>query len=143
MTESKSQSESGSKPILHMFWIAEYQDGQALPQFDPDTGEEHLFKEVDQARLKHFGWYAFPRNLANKVAYAAHNPCLTSYTVDIPPGGTLVAHRTTTIAFKPSTLSVEHHQADEYVLGLQGGPLMHIYTDGRVDLKPVLERSQR
>ena len=49
-----------SKPTLHLFWIAEYQDGTALPQFDPDTGEEHLFKEVDQSKLKRFGWYAFP-----------------------------------------------------------------------------------
>lgn len=124
-----------STPILHMFWIAEYQDGQALPQFDPDTGEEHLFKEVDQSNLKRFGWYAFPRNLANKVAYAAHNPCLASYTVDIPPGAALVAHRTTSITFSPKELTVKHHEADEYVLGLQGSPLMHIYTDGRVELK--------
>lgn len=136
-----------SKPILHLFWIAEYQDGQALPQFNPDTGAEHLFKEVDHSKLKRFGWYAFPRNLANKVAYAAHNPCLTSYTVDIPPGATLVAHRTTSITFKPPSqsegLSVEHHEADEYVLGLQGPvlglvPRMHIYSNGRVELKGLV-----
>jgi len=127
-----------STPILHMFWIAEYQDGTALPQFDPDTGEEHLFSEVQQHRLVRFGWYAFPHKLASKVAYAAHNPRLTSYTVDIPPGGTLVAHRTTSITFKPSTLSIEHHEADEYVLGLKAEGcqlLIHIYTDGRVELK--------
>ena len=130
-----------SKPILHLFWIAEYQDGTALSQFDPDTGEEHLFKNVDQAKLKRFGWYAFPLELANKVACAAHNPRLTSYTVDIPPGVALVAHRTTTITFKPSTLSIEHHEAEEYVLGLtchcerSEATSMHIYTDGTVELK--------
>lgn len=124
-----------STPILHMFWIAEYQEGTALPQFDPDTGEEHLFKHVAHSKLKRFGWYPFPRSLASKVAYAAHNPHLASYTVDIPPGGTLVAHRTTSITFQPSSLSVQHHEADEYVLGLQGSPLMHIYSDGRVELK--------
>ena len=137
-----------SKPILHLFWIAEYEDGQALPQFDPDTGEEHLFKDVDHSKLKRFGWYAFPRKLANKVENAVVNPLLNSYTVDLPisqsqplsqspnlQSPTLVAYRTTTITFKPSTLSIEHHQADEYVLGLEGSPLMHIFSDGRVELK--------
>ena len=31
-----------SKPRFHLFWIAEYQDGTALPQFDPDTGKPML-----------------------------------------------------------------------------------------------------
>ena len=146
-----------SEPILHLFWVAEYQDGQALPQFDPDTGEEHLFKDVDHSRLKRFGWYAFPRSLANKVENAVVNPLLNSYTVDLPISQSpnlqsqprLIAYRTTTITFQPSTLSVEHHEADEYVLGLDCGLstndyrlVMHIFTDGRVELKPVLERSE-
>lgn len=47
-----------------LFWIAEYKDGQALPQYNPDTGEECLFKSVDQNRLVTFGWYPFSPQMA-------------------------------------------------------------------------------
>ena len=153
-----------SKPKLHLFWIAEYDDAQALPQFDPDTGEEHLFSEVQQHRLVRFGWYAFPPQLANKVDNAVVNPLLNSYVLSLSVGsqqlavggklGTidcrlktnLVAYRTTTLVIKPDG-TPKSHEASEYVLGLsfeEGLPtLLHIFTDGRVELKPVLERSQR
>ena len=136
-----------SEPILHLFWIAEYQDGTALPQFDPDTGEEHLFKEVDQSKLKHFGWYAFPPKLAQKVENAVVNPLLNSYVLELPhrlPTNdyrlpTLVAYRTTTLDIKPDG-TPKSHEASEYVLGLSTADcrlptLLHIFIDGRVELK--------
>ena len=135
-----------AKPILHLFWIAEYQDGTALPQFDPDTGEEHMFKEIDHARLKRFGWYAFAAELAGKVPNAVVNLNLKHYVLSLRPraqrgGGNLIAYRTTTVSFSLKTLDVSRHSADEYVLGLQHGTLnpehrtvMHIFTDGRVEL---------
>ena len=140
-----------SKPKMHLFWIAEYHacpsgeaqgDGTALPQFDPDTGDEHLFSEVDHARLKRFGWYAFPRNLAQKVENAVVNPLLNSYVLQLSPSilnPKLVAYRTTTLDIKPDG-TPKSHEASEYVLGLSTADcrlptLLHIFTDGRVELK--------
>lgn len=58
----------GYRPPVFM-WIAEYEDGTCLPQFDPGTGEEHLFKEVDLSRLRAFGWYPFTVELAEKLKH--------------------------------------------------------------------------
>ena len=52
--------------MLKYFWIAEYKDS-ALPQFDPETGKENLFKEIDQSKLIRFGLYPFSIKLWNKV----------------------------------------------------------------------------
>lgn len=81
---------------LRYFWIAEYDDGMALPQFDPETGLENLadpdwlpirtsmYAAVDNTmiplgirkprpaffakkRLARFGWYPFPLGLAIKI----------------------------------------------------------------------------
>ena len=131
-----------SQPILHLFWIAQYQDGTALPQFDPDTGDEHLFSEVDQARLKRFGWYAFPYDMAQKIPQAVFNLALNRYTVDIPQGEKLMAFRTTTLSVTMDG-QPKKHEADEYVLGLtchceersDKAISIHIYTDGRVELR--------
>ena len=145
-----------SKPTLHLFWVAEYHacpsgeaqgDGLALPQFDPDTGDEHLFSEIDQARLKRFGWYRFPPQLVKKVPGAIFNPALNRYTVDIPISQSpnlqsqprLIAYRTTTLEIKPDG-TPKSHEASEYVLGLSTADcrlptLLHIYTDGRVELR--------
>jgi len=123
-----------TSPTLYLFWIAEYQDGTALPQFDPDTGEEHLFSEIDQDKLVRFGWYSFPSELAQKVANAALNPLLSSYVLNLPEGKELIAFRSTTIKTNLSGI-VKGHEAGEYVLGVKGDLLMHIFKDGRVELK--------
>lgn len=136
-----------SSPILHLFWIAEYDDGTALPQFDPDTGKENVFSEVDQSRLVRFGWYSFSPKLAQKVENAVVNPLLNSYVLELPhrlPTNdyrlpTLVAYRTTTLVIKPDG-TPKSHEASEYVLGLATADwrpptLLHILTDGRVELK--------
>ena len=146
-----------STPKTHLFWIAEYQDGTALPQFDPETGKEHLFSEVDQAKLKRFGWYAFPYDMLSKIPQAVFSLVLDRYTVDIPiadhPAPTLIAYRTTTLKVTLDG-TPKKHEADEYVLGLDYGLKaessgkyrrnqkhrrnhfkMHIFTDGRVELK--------
>lgn len=62
-------------PFLHYnppvyFWIAEYNDGQALPQFDVESGKENLFKDIDQSKLKRFGWYPFTLEFAEKIGEA-------------------------------------------------------------------------
>lgn len=71
------QDEKVSKPQLNQpikkdgawlwMWIAHYNDGTSLPQYDPYNLDTHLFDEVEQDRLIKFGLYPFPSNLARRL----------------------------------------------------------------------------
>lgn len=107
-----------SQALLAMFWIAEYTDGMALPQFDPDTGKENLFKEIDMSRLSRFGWYPFNEKTHALVPNSVCLP-LSFITVAVKPEDKLIAHRTVSMDFKPATNKISNHIADEYALGIQ------------------------
>jgi hypothetical protein len=64
----------GYRPLVY-FWIAEYTDGSALPQFDPETGKENRFSEVDHPKLKRFGWYPFSLKLAQQILKGEKKGC--------------------------------------------------------------------
>jgi len=108
-----------SQATLAMFWIAKYTDGMALPQFDPDTGAENLFKEIDMARLCRFGWYPFTEKLHALVPNSVCLP-LSFITVEVKPGDKLMAHRTVSMDFKPAANKITNHIADEYAIGIEG-----------------------
>ena len=52
---------------LKYFWIATYTNGTAISQFDPDTGEERQWSEVDESRVCRVTWAEFSRKLSKKV----------------------------------------------------------------------------
>ena len=52
---------------LKYFWIATYTNGTSISQFDPDTGEECQWKEVDKSRVCRVTWAEFSRKLSKKV----------------------------------------------------------------------------
>lgn len=74
---NKMQGEKVSKPHFPhkpkrdgswvFFWIAHYEDGTSLPQYDPYTLDTHIFDEVEQNKLIKFGLYPFPSNLAKRL----------------------------------------------------------------------------
>lgn len=68
---------------LKYFWIAEYSDKTAFPQFDPETGNENLFKDIDQSRLVRFGLYPFSDELSKKVACGISNPFLPKFVINL------------------------------------------------------------
>lgn len=124
----------GYRPLVY-FWIAEYADKTALPQFDPATGKENSFLEVDHSKLKRFGWYPFTVDLAQKilkteklVVFPAKN---RSYSVSLTRGDRLVAYRTNTVSLKTCGCSVERGET-VYVLGLDGGKVLHITEGGEL-----------
>ena len=71
------QDKKASKPQLNQpikkdgawlwMWIAHYNDGTSLPQYDPYTLKTHLFDEVNQNKLIKFGLYPFPTTLARRL----------------------------------------------------------------------------
>lgn len=87
-----------SPPVY--FWIAEYSNGRALPQFDP-SGEENKFSMVQRNLLVKFGWYPFSLGLAEKIhgksgliVLPTKNPV---HTVRLNDGEQVIAKRETTV----------------------------------------------
>jgi len=124
----------GYRPLVY-FWISEYTDGSALPQFDPETGRENKFSEVDHQKLKRFGWYPFSLKLAQKILKTEKTVVIPtknqSYTVTVEKGDRLVAYRTNTIKLHTRKGGVDHEET-VYVLGVEGGKLLQINEEGNV-----------
>jgi len=124
----------GYRPLVY-FWIAEYTDGSALPQFDPETGRENRFKEVNHGKLHRFGWYPFSLKLAQKIlsgekvrVIPTRNP---SYTLTVEKGDRLVAYRSNTVRLQMRKGGVDHEET-VYVLGVEGGKILQINEEGNV-----------
>jgi len=76
------------------FWIAHYEGGQCLPQFDPVDGHENLFRDIDQKQLVKFGWYPFTDDLRKVMSInASVNPFLPRIELEIGAGQRLIAFR--------------------------------------------------
>lgn len=80
-----------------LFWIAYYSDGTCMPQYDPDTGEEILWKEVDQTRMRALALHPFTEDLAKKLqtrdVKVSVNPFMRTYRVDLEHGDTAILNR--------------------------------------------------
>lgn len=123
----------GYRPLVY-FWIAEYTDGSALPQFDPETGRENRFSEVDHQKLHRFGWYPFSLKLAQQILKGEKKGVIPtrnrSYTVTVEKGDRLVAYRTNTIKLHTRKGGVDHGKT-VYVLGVEGGKVLQINEEGK------------
>lgn len=124
----------GYRPLVY-FWIAEYSDGSALSQFDPETGEENLFRDVDRLRLKRFGWYPFTPRLTKKIFEAdgiiAAPTNNKPYTVEIRKGQKLVAYRTCSIKLRTRSSGIERGETI-YVLGIENEKVIQINENGNI-----------
>lgn len=124
----------GYRPLVY-FWIAEYTDGSALPQFDPETGRENRFSEVDQQKLERFGWYPFTPELAQKILKAEKLVAIPTrnlpYAVRLGNDRKLVAYRTSTIKLRMKSGEVERGET-VYVLGVDCGRILEIDESGKV-----------
>ncbi|HEY4674475.1 MAG TPA: hypothetical protein VIH48_00300 [Candidatus Bathyarchaeia archaeon] len=122
------------RPLV-FFWIAEYEDGKAVAQFDPDTGEEKTFALVQEDRLIAFGWYPFKPELSGRitkksglVTIATNNP---SYRVKLEKGDKLIAKRENVVRLNIKGEVVSRETA--YILGKVGGKILRICEDGSVE----------
>jgi predicted RNA-binding Zn-ribbon protein involved in translation (DUF1610 family) len=57
-------------PLIY-WWIAFYNDGQCLPQFDVETGKENPFSSIEQDKLEKFGLFPFNAQLTIKANISA------------------------------------------------------------------------
>lgn len=121
------------RPLV-FFWIAEYENGTALPQFNPNTGEENKFSLVDLPHVKRFGWYPFTHELSAKilkktstVTIPTDNP---SYVVNLRKGDKLIAKRENTIKLNMKGGVINRKTV--YVLGKVGGKVLEIHENGEL-----------
>ncbi len=82
-------------------WIAHYDDGTSLPQYDPYTLKKNTFNKVKKDKIIKFGWYPFPSNLANRLneknkkTKIKSNIFLPKYEVDINENKRVIGALTT------------------------------------------------
>lgn len=115
---------------LKFFWIAEYNDSTALPQFDPETGIENLFKEIKQSELIKFGLYPFTLELSKKVNCSDFNPFLPKFIINIKSEDKLIYLRRNHIVRQGNKES----RFIEYLLGTQNY-VLRIDEFGNVEVK--------
>lgn len=142
----------GYRPLVY-FWIAEFEDGTALPQFDPETGLENKAdpdwlssapsqpaipkaKVWEEKQVARIGWYPFTPELSKKIYEATKTivvPTLNPIkAINVKKGQKIVAYRTNTIKLHTKTGGIERGET-VYVLGVEGGKIMRIKEDGTVE----------
>lgn len=116
------------RPVVEMFWVAEYNDGQALPQYDPFLNRENRYGEVDHKNVIHFWWIPITPKMALQFPGTRYNPLLCRHAVELNGSKGFVTRRT--------RLSIGtggmRHKIKCYVLGIERGPRQEIYPDGTV-----------
>ena len=103
-------------PPLKYFWVVEYSDGTALSQFDPDTGKEHQWKEVDESRVCKVAWAEFSRDLSEKIeieTISTKRPKM--HHVDFDPDEKILVCRRNHMSISPNIATKEHRI--EYLIG--------------------------
>lgn len=70
------------------FWIATYEGGRCLPQFDPETCKEHLWKEVVESKVVKIGWYPITEKMTKMIRglRVRANPSLSVHELELKPG---------------------------------------------------------
>ena len=139
--------DAGYRPLVYM-WVAEFTDGSALPQYDPETGAVNkgnpdwlpeegtgpkaptpdIFKEKTLCK---FGWYPFSEEIVDRVPVLAVPSSSPIHTVELNDGDKLVAARRSHIEI--GVMGGGYRRvASLYLLGIKGGEVKHIGEDGRV-----------
>ena len=84
-------------PALRYYWVAYYNDGTKLSQFDPITFKEYAFSDIDAAKLVKFALYPFTsqqaKNITAKGNLAISVPILPIIEINLSDGKRLIYYR--------------------------------------------------
>ena len=128
MNRTKLGEPIHSRPVIEMFWVAEYDNNRALPQYDPFTGRENRFSEVDHKKTIRFWWLPITPQMTEQFPGTRYNPNLTRHCVDLNGSKGFVTRRN---GISIGTAGMRH-VVKCYVLGVEGGPRREIYPDGTI-----------
>jgi len=126
---------------LVFMWIAEYEDGTVFPQFDPSTGKENLYKDIDMTKLKRFGWHNFSPELARQLFVKGIEVESTfppiSVVLNVNKGEELVAVRRHTRQYGFSPIGRIYNRGEApmvYILGIKDKAYLFIGEDGTIEM---------
>jgi len=95
---------------MNLMWVAHYDNGDCLPQYDPETKKENMWSDVDKTRLVKLGYY--PYNSDFQIIP------IMSFELDIKEGFK-------PIIFRRNSITVNVREEDkfgtEYILGYENG----------------------
>ena len=123
-----------NRPIIEMFWCAEYKDGSALCQLDPINNKENSYGKIFHKRVKRFWWIPITPKMAEMFPGTRFNPRLRRHAVELNGSKGFVARRTSISLGMGggSRRPIPPQVIKCYVLGIEGGPRQEIYPDGSV-----------
>ena len=122
-----------SRPLIEMFWVAEYKDGTALPQYDIGLRVENKFGQVLHKKVRRFWWLPITPKMAQVFPGTRWNPRLKRHHVQLDGSKGFVCRRTLMeIGIGSRAGTRPHHRVKCYVLGIEGGPRREIYPNGTV-----------
>lgn len=141
------------KPIVEMFWAAEYNNNMALPEYDELTGEINSFSHVDHKNVLRFWWLPITPRMAQMFPGTRVNPLLKRHAVEVKGSKGFVARRMefrldfgkrneTETERARRLLASSPLRVKCYVLGIENGPRREIYPDGSVIDKEYPERGE-
>jgi hypothetical protein len=119
-----------------MFWVVEYNNNQALPEYDEFTGKVNRFAEVDHKNILRLWWLPITPRMATIFPDTRVNPRLRRHAVELKGSKGFIARRIQIQLGLGSHATLSPQRIKCYVLGIEGGPRREVYPDGTVINKP-------
>jgi hypothetical protein len=117
-------------PVIEMFWAAEYNNGQALPQLDPFLKVENPFSQVNHKNVVRFWWIPITPEMTRIFPGTRFNPLLKRTCVEVKGSKGFVARRNQIKLYKDGR--PPENAVKCYVIGIEGGPRRELYPDGTI-----------
>ena len=100
-------------------WLAEFDNGDCISQFDPDTGKENFWKNINVDRITKLSWITITPELSQKILetegiYTYPNIISEIYSVEYTDDETPLIYRRNYIEYSGSIVV---NRRTVYVLG--------------------------
>lgn len=104
---------------LRFMWIAEFDNGDCISQFNPDTGKETSWKNINIKRIIKLSWVTISSELSEKILLTEGiftNPSIIpeKYTIEYKNGEKPLIYRRNYIEFSNSVIV---DRRTKYILG--------------------------
>lgn len=141
------------KPVIEMFWVAEYKNGSALPEYDESTGKVNSFSHVNHKDVLRFWWLPITPRMTQIFPSTRYNPLLRRHAVDLNGSKGFVARRIQVQIEMGKRKETDAERIKRllanpplkvkcYVLGIEGGPRREIYPDGSIINKEYPDKGE-
>lgn len=112
-----------------MFWVAEYNNGQALPEYDLLTRRINRFEHVDHKNVLRFWWLPVTYDMIGAFPGLRCNPRLRRCAMDTNGSKGFVSRRTMIRLPMGGSGKIER-KVKCYIVGIERGPRVELYPDG-------------